>query len=59
MISKVTVDADQEQRGLNIMRCPVCGQVLIDVRVINGHGTIRAKCRRCGTFNLVDINGVG
>lgn len=50
-------DNDQSSEGKNLVRCPSCRQVLADIRMLKGYGTVRVKCRRCGTYTNIDIVG--
>ena len=52
---EVKTDGDQTSHGTSLVRCPICRQVLLDVLDHKGHGTVRAKCRRCGSYILIDI----
>lgn len=49
------LDEKQTSEKGNFVRCPICGQILTDVRTISGNILLRTVCRRCRNFISVKI----
>jgi phage FluMu protein Com len=54
---KIDAKRDEKQTGEKgtFVRCPICGQILTDIKILSGSILLRTVCRRCRNFISVKI----
>ena len=53
----VRIDRNQGAKETHFLTCPQCGQKLTDIEECKGMAVMRTKCRRCGTYVKIELEG--